>query len=180
MRNLHGLEEEIQKFSDDTSGTVKCGKLEDLSRELLTNRSITKDNLVDMLLKMGNIITTSRQILRSAMVQYDEQKTDLLQAQSNLLEEQSKLLSKCGDKLDEVHETVKSEMMTFSDVVKKNCSTGGSTVNQIKLKKAVKSVFTDDERKKSIMIFGAPEEISCKGEKLSDKDVVDNVVDICS
>ena len=178
MRNLHGLEEEIQKFSDDTSGTVKCGKLEDLSRELLTNRSITKDYLLDMLLKMGNIITTSRQILRSAMVQYDEQKTDLLQAQSNLLEEQSKLLSKCGDKLDEVHETVKSEMM--SDVVKKNCSTGGSTVNQIKLKKAVKYVFTDDVRQKSIMIFGAPEEILCKGEKLSDKDVVDNVVDICS
>ena len=180
MRNLHGLEEEIQKFSDDTSGTVKCGKLEDLSRELLTNRSITKGYLLDMLLKMGNIITTSRQILRSAMVQYeyDEQKTDLLQAQSNLLEEQSKLLSKCGDKLDEVHETVKSEMM--SDVVKKNCSTGGSTVNQIKLKKAVKYVFTDDERQKSIMIFGAPEEISCKGVKLSDKDVVDNVVDICS
>ena len=53
MRNLHGLEEEIQKFSDDTSGTVKCGKLEDLSRELLTNRSITKNNLVLYVIEDG-------------------------------------------------------------------------------------------------------------------------------
>lgn len=173
VKTLHELEDNFQHFSDEVSESLKCTSLAKVTREMLSSRNVTKDNLIEFVLKMRDLIKTSRSVLRSASEHIDEQKSDLTITKTKLIDVQETLVKNYDKKLDVVQETVKSEMMTFSDVVKKNCS--GENFTPAKLKKVVKSVFDDDERPRNIMIFGADEDISCKGEKLSDRDVVNDV-----
>ncbi len=57
---------------------------------------------------MGVLITESRQLLRSASVKFDEQKSDMLNNQKELIRLQNDLIARKDGKLVAVNETVKS------------------------------------------------------------------------
>ena len=99
-------------------------------------------------MKTGDLITESRDVLRSAMENSDEQKTELLKSKRELIETQNNLLALRGDNLEAVHETVISEMLTFSEVVKMNFAS--SSITATKLKQAVKSTINENKRPKNL------------------------------
>lgn len=128
INTLHKLEEDIQNCSDLVAEKLKCCKLENVSRDLLKSKSVTKDILMDILLNMGPLISRSRSVLRSAIAKLDEQKSELLDNQKHLLQRQNEVINLQKMKLDTVQETVQQEIKTFSDIVKENCSGKDNTV----------------------------------------------------
>ena len=176
VRSLHELEDKILNFSEDMSATLKCSKLETMTKDMLSNRSVTKEFLVEAILNMRDLISGSRNVLRSAMESIDHQNSELMKNKNEIIEMQTRLISCKNDNLVAVQETVKSEVLSFSDVVKKNCT--GSNITTAKLKQVVKSAIKEDERPKNFMIFGADEEISCNGKKLDDRDLLDDIFSV--
>ncbi len=122
VSTLHSFEEKVQTLSNNVSGKLNCKRLEDVTRDLLKNRSVTKDILVDIVLNMGTVISESKCMLRSAAVKLDEQKSEILDNQKVLIQTQNDLISCKEAKLHAVEKTVKSEIKSFSQVVAKNCT----------------------------------------------------------
>ena len=67
---------------------------------------------------------------------------------------QDDLILSRGEQIEAVQTTVKSEIRSFSDVVKLGCE---EKLTSTKLKAAVKSAVERDDRKKSVMVFGLEE-----------------------
>ena len=87
---LNKLKESFQKLKENISEKLNCKKIGNISREVLKNRSVTKEMLVDTALKcMGSIVTKIRIVLQTATVKFDEQKTnnqkELIHVQSELI-----------------------------------------------------------------------------------------------
>ena len=115
---------------------------------------------------MGSVICQLRTVLRSAAEKLDQQKSEQIKTQNELIQ------CKSG-KLTSVNETVKTEMKLFTDVVKSN-----SVANEIsptKIKMAVRSAITENDRSKNFIIFGAPEELECEEEEMSDRSLVNDI-----
>ena len=54
-----------------------------------------------------------------------------------------------------VQQTVKTEMKTWSDIVKKNIDSNPTSVQSVR--KAVKSVVEEDSRCKNVIVYGVPD-----------------------
>ncbi len=53
---IHDLEKHFQNLSKDVSGKLKCENLKDVTRELLNNKSVTKDILTDIVQVWGCLL----------------------------------------------------------------------------------------------------------------------------
>ena len=176
---LHELEEMFQTLSSNVSEKVKCKGIKHLSAQQLKAKSITKDTLADIIMCMGTVISESRRVLHSAKEKFDEQSSAMLVNQKELIQVQSDLIACQKTKLDAVHDTVQSEIKTFSEVVQKNCTANSvSNITPAKLKKVVRTAFIDEERPKNLIIFGAAEKLYCKEEEMSDEDLVDEIFSV--
>ena len=113
VSTLHELEKQIEDLSDSVSAKLNCRKLEDLTHDLFKPKGVTKDVITEIVLKMGSMICQSRTVLRSAAEKLDQQKSEQIKTQNELIQ------CKSG-KLTSVKETVKTEMKLFTDVVKNN------------------------------------------------------------
>lgn len=166
VSTLHELEKQIEDLSDSVSAKLNCRKLEDLTHDLFKPKGVTKDVITEIVLNMGSMICKSRTVLRSAAEKLDQQKSEQIKIQNELIQ------CKSG-KLTAVKETVKTEMKLFTDVVKNN--TVASEISPSKIKMAVKSAITEDDRSKNFIIFGAPEELECEEQEMSERDIVGDI-----
>ena len=169
MSTLHELEKKVENLSDSISAKLKCRKLEDLTLDSLRPKSVTKEILASIVLEMRSMICDSKSVLRSASEKVDEQKSDLIRTKNELIE------CKSG-KLDSVKETVQSEMKSFSEVVKSKCVS--SKISPAKIKMAVHSAIREEDRAKNFIIFGAPEELECEEEEMTDLELVQDIFGI--
>ena len=167
VSTLHELEKQIEDLSDSVSAKLNCRKLEDLTHDLFKPKGVTKDVITEIVLKMGSMICQSRTVLRSAAEKLDQQKSGQIKTQNELIQ------CKSG-KLTSVKETVKTEMKLFTDVVKNN--TVASEISPAKIKMAVKSAITEDDRSKNFIIFGAPEELECEEQEMSELSLVGDIL----
>ena len=167
VSTLHELEKQIEDLSDSVSAKLNCRKLEDLTHDLFKPKGVTKDVITEIVLKMGSMICQSRTVLRSAAEKLDQQKSEQIKTQNKLIQ------CKSG-KLTSVKETVKTEMKLFTDVVKNN--TVASEISPAKIKMAVKSAITEDDRSKNFIIFGAPEELECEEQEMSERSLVGDIL----
>ena len=167
VSTLHELEKQIEDLSDSVSAKLNCRKLEDLTHDLFKPKGVTKDVITEIFLKMGSMICQSRTVLRSAAEKLDQQKSEQIKTQNELIQ------CKSG-KLTSVKETVKTEMKLFTDVVKNN--TAASEISPAKIKMAVKSAITEDDRSKNFIIFGAPEELECEEQEMSELSLVGDIL----
>jgi hypothetical protein len=176
---LKTLEEQIVALSGNISQKLKCRGMEDLSGEKLKSRNVTKETLADIVLCMSTVILESRRVLNSAKVKFEEQNSELLKSQKGLIQVQNELIACQKTKLSAVTETVQKEIKTFSDAVQKNCSSNNtSTFTPAKLKKVVRSAFTDEERPRNFLIFGAEEDLYYEGSKMTDEDLVEEIFSV--
>ena len=74
---LHDLEREFQTLSDDVSKQVNCRKIEDFTSDYLKQGNVAKEMLAGIVLNMGNIIISSRDIFISSLIKYEEQQSEL-------------------------------------------------------------------------------------------------------
>ena len=167
VSTLHELEKQIEDLSDSVSAKLNCRKLEDLTHDLFKPKGVTKDVITEIVLKMGSMICQSRTVLSSAVEKLDQQKSEQIKTQNELIQCKSV-------KLTSVKETVKTEMKLFTDVVKNN--TVASEISPAKIKMAVKSAITEDDRSKNFIIFGAPEELECKEQEMSERSLVGDIL----
>ena len=167
VSTLHELEKQIEDLSDSVSAKLNCRKLEDLTHDLFKPKGVTKDVITEIVLKMGSMICQSRTVLSSAVEKLDQQKSEQIKTQNELIQ------CKSG-KLTSIKETVKTEMKLFTDVVKNN--TVASEISPAKIKMAVKSAITEDDRSKNFIIFGAPEELECEEQEMSERSLVGDIL----
>ena len=153
--------------------------MENISRDLLKSKTVTKEILVEMLLGAHAvpiaIVCQSRSVLRSTCAKFDDHQSELVSNQKCLIQAQQDLIVCQNKKLDVVGETVQKEVQSFSDVVKKNCSVNNS-VTPAKLKRTLRTAIVDEKRPKNFLILGADEDLYLNNdEQMEDEDLVEEI-----
>ena len=126
---MHRHEQSIKNL---LLATLHVGDLDNVTRSVV--KVGNKDYVVDLAVKLANLLKTSRDLLRSAAADLDSLKREQLQCQSKLLSVQDELSVQKSAQLDAVKDTVEEKMSSWDAVVKKNSS---SKVSQKEMKKAV-------------------------------------------
>ena len=131
-------------------GLGGCSSQSELSSSLL--KSASKDALVNVLCEIISTMEKSTTVLRSAACSINALQSDQIFKQKKIiqLQEESK-----GESIKVVAETVRSEMKSYSDVVKEGPM---NSISPRKLEEAVKSAVNGEERGRSVVVFGLPEE----------------------
>ena len=141
----------------------------------LNLKNITKETLAEIVVNMGLAISECRPALCSASVKFEEQNHDLLESQRKLLQTQRDFVDCQSGKLESVQQTVKREIKNYSEAVTKNMPVQ-SLITRAKLKQVVKSAITDDNRLKTVMIFGVDEEVTFNDEAIDDAGCVSDIL----
>ena len=124
---------------------VKSPSANDISHESLMK--INKDSLAKFVESLSKLMQGNIELCKSATGKLDEQ----IKNQSIVIENQREQIST-------VQETVKTEIKSWSDVVKKNSISNTDTVKSVK--KAVKSVVDEDKRSKNFIVYGEPDSVT--------------------
>ena len=160
MMDVQGFSLECIKFMEDELGkslhqTVKSKRLEDVSLSLLNK--CNKEVLIKLVTTLSGTVSRSLDLLKSAAITVDNLKSQHISHQKALLDANQELLSIRNEQLTAVKDTVATEMRSWSDVVKKNCEKSASTVIPRKIKEAVKSAVSEEDRLNNVMLFGLKE-----------------------
>ena len=113
--------------------------------------------------------------MSSASVKFEEQNHALLETQRKLLQTQRDFVDCQSGKLESVQQTVKREIKNYSEAVTKNMPVQ-SLITPAKLKQVVKSAITDDNRLKTVMIFGVDEEVTFNDEAIDNAGCVSDIL----
>ena len=106
--------------------------------------------------------------LRSLDEVYLNQSRELIDAQRQIIKLQEELLAsktvqlesvqaKVKNTVKSVGDVVKAEFVSYSDVVKSSAAPGAAKPSSEELRTAVRDVVVEEDRSRSIMIFGLPE-----------------------
>ena len=106
---------------------------------------LNKDPLADCVGRLAKLLNSSLDLCKAAASRIDT-------LQSEQIAGQRKLIAIQQDKLDAVQNTVKSEMKSWSEIVKQNRDAAPSVKS---VKKAIKSVVDESDRSKSFIVYGA-------------------------
>ena len=140
-----------------------------LTPDLIEQKGGTKSDLSAFLFDVVNSTLDCVRVLKSGCLEVDALKSEAKTAYKDLAEIQQELLTSKREQIDMfqtgVQETLKNEIKTYSDAVKKSC---GDSLTLKKIKTVVKDVVED--RSKNLMIFGLGE---VEGENLNSE--VENV-----
>ena len=99
-----------------------------------------------------NLIEENVELCKCAAGKMDQLKTEKIADQKQLIELQQ-------TQMNSVHDTVKSEMKSWADVVKKNNNQRqGKQLNENSVKQAVRTVNEEKRRSKNFMIYGCKED----------------------
>ena len=150
MIDLHKNEKNLRSSVDQILNAVNNVKLKNAasiqSVEKLTHAALMKlgkDALATLVEDLAKSLTTNIDLCKSAAGTLENLKTELIEVQK--------------EQLQSVKNTVKTEMQSWSDIVKKNCSSAPTLKN---MKKVVVSAVQDDARSRNFIIHGVPEDYS--------------------
>ena len=150
VESLYAMEKE---FSSEMAKVLKTAKVKSTT-ELNDNvlLKLTKNPLADIIVRLVNLCEKNLNTCKSAASKLDQMKTAQIESQKKLLEIQQ-------ERIDSVQQTVKTELKSWADVVKK-----GNDSNKLKqlttqsVKEAVKSVNDEEKRSKCFLIYGCEEQ----------------------
>ena len=142
-----------KEFSSEMAKILKTAKVNsttELNENVLLK--LTKNPLADIIVRLVNLCEKNLNTCKSAASKLDQMKTAQIESQKKLLEIQQ-------ERIDSVQQTVKTELKSWADVVKK-----GYDSNKLKqlttqsVKEAVKSVNDEEKRSKCFLIYGCEEQ----------------------
>ena len=155
----------------------------------LNKRSVPKEKLAEWLETVCYILDSfSIPLLKNAVStidrnakRIDELQKEKIDDQKKIIHLNEKVMEKKSAELNEVKSAVKTEMKSFSSIVKKNCP---PTLTRKTIEAAVKSVCDKEDRSKNIIIYGIeetsgevlPDEVGKVLEEIDEKPVVRDCV----
>ena len=125
---------------------------------LLEEKHVMKLNKSDLARFTVNLLRQcerSQTMIKKTKKYVDDQKSYRISSQEDKIKLQQELISSQKEEIKSVQNTVKQEFRSWSDVVAEKCSP--SAVTSEKLKEAVKSAVSEEDRSKNLMIFGQSE-----------------------
>lgn len=127
--------------------------------------NITKATLAGWLEKSLEAVYYSRSLMRTVNGCLGKLKNEKIEDKETIIKLQEEVMKKQGNDLSAVHDTVKKEMKSYSEIVAKKCGTVPAITTK-QLKSAVREAVTQEDRSKNVMVFGLEEE---EGEDLGEK-----------
>ena len=115
LNALYDLENDLGAVFSSVFGAES----HDLNKSIVMRNN--KDVLANFVVSVSGILERSRTTLRSAAVCIEELKSDQIGNQKNLIKLQDELIQSKEEQIQAVQTTVKSEIKSFSDVVKQGC-----------------------------------------------------------
>ena len=143
---LNKMEDDLNSAISSILKQVSVSTVEDLNPTVIANK-LNKNPLAKIVNDALKLMNSNLRICKSAAAKIDELKSEKLADQKALIECQQK-------QLDSVKSTVKTEMKTWSEIVKTNM---GQNPSANVIKKVVRSTVDQNERNKSFIIHGATE-----------------------
>ena len=152
---------DMDRFEEDFSGKFCCDPGQLTAEKIKTSRS-REAQLAEWTMKFGEMYHSMKSLTISAATKIEGLTSNLSESQEKVIALQADLI-KCKDEQlasvqsavkHEVAASVKSEINSWSEVVKKNSS---QSITPDKLKEAVKSAVIEDDRSRNFMIFGKEE-----------------------
>ena len=167
----------MEQFDEMILDKFKC-ELHELSKEKIEGAGLLKAQLVDWVYLFAEMYckTTKFNVSEMSKVEELNDKVILNQDKVIILQEQlikskeeqlQTLQSSVRDEVASVQTTVKSELQTWSEVVKRNTVQSEATFSSAKLKDAVRSAVDEEDRSRNFVIFNKEEE--------ADEDLVQTV-----
>ena len=165
---LDDLEATQSKWIEEAKAKLKCDE-DNLKAHLFSG--LTKPVLCRWLEEARSIMCRQREMLANMKDVIGTLKTEALGDKTKVIKLQGELLERKEEQLASlqtavrttVQDSVKTEIRTYSDALKK--PTAAAPISPAAFKKVVKDVFEDEDRSKNIMVFGLAEE---DGEQLED------------
>ena len=155
MESLHAVEKDVGYEIHKLMKAVNVSSVSDINQ--INLQKLNKGPLSSFLLTMVRLFQKNIDLCKSAATKCDHLKTEQIEIQKQLIKTQN-------DQMDSVQESVKTEMKSWADVVKKNASQGKVLATKT-VKEAVRSVNEEDERSKNLIIYGVMEsEESAQGD----------------
>ena len=132
------------------------------------NREISKDVIADKLCAVLKIVNRQNRYIGFLEKQSQELKSEAIMDKAAVIDLQKELLAAKNEQLAElkasvvssVEETVKTELGSYSNAViqPSKCSDAGAQLDQKILKSVVKDVVAEEDRTRTLMVFGLREE----------------------
>ncbi len=111
----------------------------------------------DLMARQRTVMSNMQEAIELLKTEALAEKDKVIRLQEALLENKDIQLKTLRDTVGStVQETVKSQIESFSDIVKKNSETDSCTVNE--MKKVMKNVVAEEDRSKNVIVYGLEEE----------------------
>ena len=117
-----------------------------------------KHELAECVETMAAVLVLCRDMMKGALGDLDDMKRQHISFQKQIIEQQSELLKHKDEQLDAVQATVKTEMRSYADAAKKWPLQSTEVVTPAQVKQAVKVAVQEEDRTRSLMMFGVKEE----------------------
>ena len=150
MDSLHKIEKDLNAAFAFVLKSAKVNNAGQLNQTVMTK--MHKGPLVDCVEKLFGLLKSNMELCRSAAGKIDRLQADCIQSKSDLIALQQ-------SKLDTVQTSVRKEMQSWSDIVQKNCEKS-SVSSAKKVKQVVKSFVDENDRSRSLIVYGAKEDKS--------------------
>ena len=162
VSTLNKMEDNVKSTLRSVVKEVKVQSVEELSPTILGK--LNKGPMSKMVIDLAKLIKKNVRVCKAAAAKIDELKTEKLADQKSLIDCQQK-------QLESVKTAVKTEMKSWSDIVKTNVSQAPS--DEV-IKKVVRKTVEQNDRDQSFIIHGAVED----GEKTPEEIVEDVFLDL--
>ena len=149
MTHLHKSEKGIKEEISKLLSTARVSSASDLSANVLDK--LKKADLISAILGLVSVFEKNVDLCKSAAEKIDELKDSNMSIQKEIIASQK-------SQVNSVQQTVKTELKSWSDVVKKSCNQNQAIQVAKKSVKEVMKKFNEEERRAcNLMVYGVEE-----------------------
>ena len=118
LNSLHQTDEDLETVFKSIRRTLNIDEIDNMNHGMLMKQN--KETLANFVEALPGVLSKSQNLLKSAAANIDELKTDQLKSQKSVINLQEELIRNKSEQLDSVKTTVKTEMKSWTDVVKQS------------------------------------------------------------
>ena len=151
MDLLNKMEKEMTSDIQKVLRTLNVFSVSEVTESVLIAK-LHKNPMAKIVISLLNLVEQNIELCKCAAGKIDEMKSEKIAEQKQLIDMQQ-------GQIDSVQETVKTEMKSWTDVVKKNSNQrqGKQISSENTIKHAVRSVNEEERKSKNVMIYGCEE-----------------------
>ena len=159
LHSLHRVDAELETVVKLIRECINVTDIGKMKKNMLMK--LNKDVLSGFVESLAGVTGSSQHMLRSAAEQIDALKSENMKLQNSIICLNNDIAQKQSDELLSVKSTVEAEMKTWANVVAESCS-NKSAVTPQNLKVAVRTLVSEEDRSRNILVYGAAEGIKEK------------------